>query len=128
MAKRLLTVMAAVLLCLGAVDADAKGGGHSGGGHSASRSSGHSSTSSSHSGSRSSSSHTHKSTTAAPGTGSKSSSVTVHSYTKKDGTHVAAAKRTTPDHNFKNNYSTKGNTNLATGKAGTRVEPPKKKH
>jgi hypothetical protein len=54
--------------------------------------------------------------------------VTVRGYNKKDGTHVAAARRTTPDRNFRNNYSTKGNTNVATGKHGTRIDPPKKRH
>jgi hypothetical protein len=127
MAKRLLTVAAAAVLCLGAMDAHAKGGGHSSSGHSSTRSSSHSS-SSSHASSRTSgSSHVAKGTSPGPGTGSKSQSVTVRSYTKKDGTHVAAAKRTTADGNYRNNYSTKGNTNVATGKAGTRIEPPKKK-
>jgi hypothetical protein len=43
-----------------------------------------------------------------PGTGSKSSSEGVDGYTKKNGTHVDAYRRSTPDHNFNNNWSTKG--------------------
>jgi hypothetical protein len=54
------------------------------------------------------------------GTGSKSSSSRVGGYTKRGGTQVAAARRTTPDGNKKNNYSTKGNMNPHTGKKGTK--------
>ncbi|TVY02929.1 hypothetical protein FPZ49_31510 [Paenibacillus cremeus] len=55
------------------------------------------------------------------GTGSKSSSSKVHSYTKKNGTHVNSYHRTTPDHTVKNNYNTKPNLNPWTGKTGTRT-------
>lgn len=100
------------------------GGGHSGG-HSSSSHSSSSHSGSSHISSSSSSSHVSSSgshsAAASPGTGAKSSSTTVHGYTKKDGTYVAPAKRTTPDKNFNNNYSTKGNTNPYTGKAGTKT-------
>lgn len=99
------------------------GGGHSSGGHSSSYSSSSHSTSGHTSGGYTSS----HSSSVSPGTGSKSQSVQVRGYTKKDGTYVAPARRTTSDNNFRNNYSTKGNVNPYTGKAGTRVEPPKKK-
>lgn len=58
------------------------------------------------------------------GTGSSHSSVNVHEYTKKDGTIVSAHKRSAPDGNFGNNWSTKGNTNPYTGKEGTKESPP----
>jgi len=47
-------------------------------------------------------------------------------YVKKNGTYVAPSLRTTPDHTKLNNYSTKGNVNPYTGKAGT-VDPYKLK-
>jgi len=56
-----------------------------------------------------------------PGTGSKSSSLYVHGYMKRNGTYVNSYRRSTPDHNFNNNWSTKGNINPYTGKKGTRV-------
>lgn len=54
------------------------------------------------------------------GTGSSSHSHSVRSYTRKNGTHVAAHRQTNPDHTQLNNYSTKGNVNPSTGKTGTR--------
>lgn len=53
---------------------------------------------------------------------SKSSSRTTHvrSYTKKDGTTVAAHDRTSPNRTKNDNWSTKGNVNPETGKAGTK--------
>jgi len=65
--------------------------------------------------------------TVAPGTGSKLSSERVSGYNKKDGTHVDAYRRSTPDKTFNNNWSTKGNVNLATRNAGLKVTPEKKK-
>jgi hypothetical protein len=112
MGARIAAVAAALLFSCGSLVAQARGGGGYSGGHSSYGSTGgHSSAFRSSSG---------------PGTGSKSESVTVHGYTKKNGTYVAPSHRTTPDKNFKNNYSTKGNVNPYTGKAGTRIEPPKK--
>lgn len=61
-----------------------------------------------------------------PGTGSKSSSSHVSGYTKRDGTHVDSYQRSTPDKNSKNNWSTKGNVNPATGKAGKKIAPERK--
>ena len=58
------------------------------------------------------------------GTGSKSSSTSVSGYTKKNGTYVAPARRSTPDSTTRNNWSTKPNTNPYTGKQGTQVIPP----
>lgn len=54
------------------------------------------------------------------GTGSKSSSNHVGGYTKRDGTYVAPHNRSTGDHTKNNNWDTKGNYNLDTGKAGTK--------
>ena len=65
-----------------------------------------------------------KSSSPGYGTGSKSSSTSVKGYTKKNGTYVAPAKRSTPDSTTKNNWSTKPNTNPYTGKQGTQVLPP----
>lgn len=50
--------------------------------------------------------------------------VHVKGYYRKDGTYVQPHYRSNPDHNFYNNYSTKGNINPYTGKEGTRVTPP----
>ena len=62
------------------------------------------------------------------GTGSSHSSTHVSSYTTRSGTYVPSYYRSTPDHSFNNNWSTKGNYNPYTGKAGTRVTPPKGSH
>lgn len=47
-------------------------------------------------------------------------------YIKKNGTYVAPSLRTSPDRTKLNNYSTKGNVNPYSGKAGT-VDPYKVK-
>ncbi|WP_158301111.1 hypothetical protein [Janthinobacterium sp. BJB426] len=52
-------------------------------------------------------------------TGIASAQVHVNGYTKKDGTYVAPHQRTAPDSTISNNYSTQGNVNPYTGKAGT---------
>ncbi len=57
---------------------------------------------------------------AATGTGAKSSHEHVGGYTKKDGTVVKGHDRSTKDDTTANNWSTKGNTNPETGKAGTK--------
>lgn len=44
----------------------------------------------------------------------------VNGYTKKNGTYVAPHYRSRPDGNTSNNWSTKGNVNPYTGKAGTK--------
>lgn len=54
------------------------------------------------------------------GTGAKSQHVHVRGYTKKDGTHIAPYQKSTPDKTKNNNWSTTGNTNPVTGKAGTK--------
>ncbi|HEY1553089.1 MAG TPA: hypothetical protein VGG28_34900 [Kofleriaceae bacterium] len=54
------------------------------------------------------------------GTGSSSHSHSVRSYTRKNGTHVAAHRQTDPNHTQLDNYSTKGNVNPSTGTSGTR--------
>ena len=48
----------------------------------------------------------------------------VHSYTKKNGTHVESYHRTKTDKTEKNNYSSKDNTNPYSGKKGYKT--PKK--
>ena len=128
MIKRIAVAMLAAALSMTPLIVDAKGGGRSSGKSSSSHSSGKSTSSkssSSHSSSKSSSSRSSTSH-ASPGTGAKSQSTQVKSYVKKDGTYVQSARRTTPDKNFNNNYSTKGNSNPYTGKQGSRVDPPKK--
>ncbi|MGP8216230.1 MAG: hypothetical protein ACLQQ4_11735 [Bacteroidia bacterium] len=42
----------------------------------------------------------------------------VHSYNKKNGTHVDSYNRTKPNKTKTDNYSSKGNTNPYTGKKG----------
>lgn len=54
------------------------------------------------------------------GYSSHSSSVHVRGYTRKSGTYVAPHMRTAPDSTRQNNWSTKGNVNPYTGKAGTK--------
>lgn len=41
-------------------------------------------------------------------------------YVKKNGTYVAPSRATNPDKTKNNNYSTRGNSNPYTGKAGTK--------
>jgi hypothetical protein len=56
----------------------------------------------------------------ATGTGASSSSHSVKGYTTKRGTKVAPHEQTNADDTQQNNYSTKGNVNPSTGKAGTK--------
>jgi hypothetical protein len=65
-------------------------------------------------------SHSSRSHSGTTGTGASSSSHAVRGYTTKRGTYVAPHRQTNPDHTQRNNYSTKGNVNPSTGKAGTR--------
>ncbi len=51
--------------------------------------------------------------------------VYVRGYTRSDGTYVAPHHRTQQNQIFGDNYSTSGNSNPYTGKAGTRHNPPK---
>ncbi len=51
---------------------------------------------------------------------SHSSTVHVKAHTTKSGAYVPAHTRTAPDHSKRNNWSTKGNVNPRTGKAGTK--------
>lgn len=53
------------------------------------------------------------------GTGSNWNSTTVDGYTRRDGTYVAPHQRSMPDASQNNNWSTKGNQNPYTGRAGT---------
>jgi len=53
------------------------------------------------------------------GTGSNWNSTSVEGYTRRDGSYVAPHQRSMPDGSANNNWSTKGNLNPYTGKAGT---------
>ena len=48
------------------------------------------------------------------------SSHSVRGYTRKDGTYVAPHRATNPNSTMMDNWSTKGNVNPDTGKAGTK--------
>jgi tetratricopeptide (TPR) repeat protein len=50
-------------------------------------------------------------------------SVSVRGYYRKDGTYVRPHMRSSPDGNFWNNWSTKGNVNPYTGEMGTKTSP-----
>ncbi len=91
--------LAAAGLALACAPALARGGGgHSSGGHSSGgRSSSHSSNPGAHH---------------------------VSAYVTKRGTYVKEHRETNADNHFGNNWSTKGNVNPDTDKAGTRVTPP----
>jgi hypothetical protein len=56
-----------------------------------------------------------------------SGSVNVRGHVRKNSTYVAPHKRSAPDGNFNNNWTTKGNMNPYTGKKGTKVTPPPKR-
>ena len=58
---------------------------------------------------------------AATGTGSSHSSHAVKGYTTKRGTYVAPHRQSNSDGTQRNNWSTKGNTNPSTGRAGTKT-------
>lgn len=49
-----------------------------------------------------------------------SGSHSISGYTRSNGTHVAPSHATNPNATRNNNYSTKGNVNPYTGKAGTK--------
>ena len=55
---------------------------------------------------------------------SRSSIEHVHGYTTKSGTQVGSYDRTSPNHTRNDNWSTKGNVNPETGKAGTKPRDP----
>ena len=54
---------------------------------------------------------------------SRSGTVNVKGYIRKDGTYVPPHVRSAPDKSFDNNWSTKGNSNPFTGKDGTKISP-----
>jgi hypothetical protein len=110
--KKLIFVALVLSLSIPAFAHGGHGGGR-GGGHGASHGGSHSG--GSHSISRGS-----RPSKAATGTGSKSQREHVSSYTRKNGTHVASHDRSTGDSTKRNNWSTKGNVNPETGKAGTK--------
>jgi hypothetical protein len=51
---------------------------------------------------------------------SKSGTTSVHGYFRKNGTYVQPHMRTSPNNTKMDNWSTKGNVNPYTGKAGTK--------
>jgi len=53
-------------------------------------------------------------------TAADASGVRVRGYTTRRGTYVAPSRRTSPDHRRTNNWSSRGNVNPYTGRAGTR--------
>ena len=102
MKKSLIIATTAIVLATTTLPSFARGGGgHSSGGHS---SGGHAS------GNHASGSHVASS----PGVHS------VRGYTKKNGTYVAPSHATNPNGTKKDNFSSKGNVNPYTGKAGTK--------
>lgn len=62
-----------------------------------------------------------RSHTAASGTGSSHASHAVKGYTTKHGTYVAPHRQSNADGTQRNNWSTKGNANPSTGRAGTKT-------
>lgn len=62
----------------------------------------------------------HSGSSHSSGTHSNSSSHSISSYTKKDGTYVAPSHATNPNSTKSDNWTTKGNVNPYTGKAGTK--------
>jgi hypothetical protein len=66
-------------------------------------------------------SHASRDRSGSSGSGASSGSHVVRGYTTKRGTYVAPHHATNPDHTQRNNYSTKGNVNPWTGKAGTKA-------
>jgi hypothetical protein len=84
----------------------------------------------SHHSSRTTTTHSKKSTPTTTTTGSTNPKIVhVHGYVKKDGTYVAPHDRTAPNNTRNDNWSTRGNVNPETGKAGTKprdedVKPP----
>jgi hypothetical protein len=65
---------------------------------------------------------------AGSGTGSTYNSTSVRGHVRKDGTYVQPHRRTKPDSNFNNNWSTRPNVNPYTGKEGSQVTPPPYRH
>ncbi|HZV67133.1 MAG TPA: hypothetical protein VFG03_19745 [Telluria sp.] len=101
--KKIVLAVCAIAFALPSL---ARPGGH-GGGHSIARN-GHSTGGAHHAGKQ------------ATGTGAKTQREHVSGFTKKNGTRVASHDRSTKDGTKKNNWSTKGNVNLDTGKPGTK--------
>ncbi len=50
----------------------------------------------------------------------------VRGHKTKNGAYVKGHRRSKPDHNFSNNWTTKGNDNPYTGKDGSKAMPPSK--
>lgn len=59
----------------------------------------------------------------APAISAEARGVRVRGYVRASGSLVLPHARTAPDGRFMNNWTTRGNTNPYTGRAGTRVMP-----
>ena len=58
-----------------------------------------------------------------PGIGSNPRSYGVRPYVRQDGSYVPPYRRSTPNREWRDNWSTKPNVNPYTGKGGSRVQP-----
>jgi hypothetical protein len=58
-----------------------------------------------------------------PGYGSNPRSYSVRPYVRRDGRFVSPHRRSTPNREWRDNWSTKPNVNPYTGKDGTQVNP-----
>lgn len=61
-----------------------------------------------------------------PGLGSNPRSYGVGPHLRRDGTFVSPHRRSTPNREWRDNWSTSPNTNPDTGRIGTHVTPPQK--
>jgi hypothetical protein len=61
-----------------------------------------------------------------PGFGSNPRSYAVRPYVRRDGASVLPHRRSAPNPDWRDNWSTNRNTNPYTGRMGTRVNPPQK--
>jgi hypothetical protein len=60
-----------------------------------------------------------------PGFGSNPRSYSVRPYIRRDGSYVSPHRRSTPNREWRDNWSTKPNVNPYTGKGGSRLQPPR---
>lgn len=62
-----------------------------------------------------------------PGIGSNPRSHAVRPYVRRDGRFVAPHRRSSPNRQWRDNWSAKGNLNPHTGRKGSRVSPPRRR-
>jgi hypothetical protein len=62
-----------------------------------------------------------------PGIGSNPRSHAVRPYVRRDGRFVTPHRRSSPNRQWRDNWSTKGNRNPYTGRDGSRVSPPRRR-